>query len=162
MRKTVNDIPSGFGVSRSLREIVDEVVSNPMLDYDGKRTALLKLMPKHEAERILGADPMDAITLKDQLGEEVLFLVVQKRYFDKIMSGEKREEYRHLSEKMPGRYTYKAKDGRRYLRPYGKIRFAVGYHKKRDMALVEVNGITCDGECITFKLGRIIEYKPKE
>ena len=163
-KKKVTDIPSGFGAPNTLREEVEAIVADSSLSYDQKAEALQKRMhiPRHEAVRILGPDPKDEITLKDPLGDETLFLVIMRKFFDKIMSGEKREEYRHISEVMPGRYTYRAKDGRRYLRPYGKIMFAVGYHKRRDMALVEVTDIKTNGECVTFRLGRIIEHRPKE
>ncbi len=161
-KKKVVDIPSGFGSTKSLREQVDEIVNDSSLTYDQKAKALARFMPKHNIEVILGPDPKDEITLIDPLGDEVLFLVIEKRYFDQIMSGEKTEEYRVIPETMPGRYTYKGKDGRRYLRPFGRIRFVVGYHRNRDMALVEVTDIKTNGELVTFCLGKILEYKPKE
>ena len=157
-KKKVADIPSG--ARRSLREEVDEIV-RASLSYDQKKKALMRIVTRQDAERILGPDPKDEITLRDPLGGEVLSLVIQRRFFDQIMSGEKTEEYRLIPETMPGRYTYKGEDGRRYLRPFGRIRFAVGYHRNRDTALVEVKDIETNGELVTFKLGRILEYKPK-
>ena len=157
-KKKVVDIPSGFGRSRSLSEQVDEIVRDSSLAYDQKLKALTRIVSRHEAVLLIGPDPIDEITLRDPIkgcGNR-LFLVIERRYFDRIMSGEKKEEYRHIPESQPGRYTYKGEDGRRYLRPFDSIRFAVGYHREREMADVEVTDIRTDGEIVTFSLGRIL------
>lgn len=147
----------------TLRERIDSIVNDSTLTYDQKEKALLKMITKQEVFLFLGPRPNDPILLKDPLGDDELYLVIKKEWFDQIMSGEKKEEYRDFKEGLAGRYTYKAEDGKRYLRPFGKLRLAVGYHKNRDTALVEVTNITCcDGETITYSLGRILEYKPKE
>lgn len=162
-KKKVTDIPSGFGRSKSLREQIDEIVRDSSLGYDQKAKALERIVAKHEVARILGPDPKDEITLRDAVkgcGNR-LFLVIERRYFDQIMSGEKKEEYRLIPESQPGRYTYKGSDGRRYLRPFDSIRFAVGYHREREMADVEVTDIKTDGELVTFSLGRILARYPK-
>lgn len=163
MRKKVKDIPSGVGVTKSLREQVDEIVRDSSLAYDQKAGALRRIVGRHEVERILGPDPKDKIMLRDAVSGcgKRLFLVIERRYFDQIMSGEKREEYRVIPESQPGRYTYKGSDGRRYLRPFDSIRFAVGYHRDREMADVEVTDITTNGELVTFTLGRILALYPK-
>lgn len=161
MRKTA-DIPSGFGRSKSLKEQVDEIVRDSSIGYDQKLKALTRILSKHEAVLLIGSDPKDEITLRDHIagsGQSV-FLVIEKKFFDQIMSGEKKEEYRIIPDTMPGRYTYKGKDGRRYLRPYERIHFAVGYHRNREEADVEVTDIKTDGELVTFSLGRIIAHYP--
>jgi len=163
-KKKVTDIPSGLGQSRSLKEQVAEIVNDSSLTYDQKAIALGRIVAKHEVPRILGPDPKDEITLRDPIagcGQSV-FLIIEKRYFDQIMRGEKKEEYRHIPDTMPGRYTYRGKDGRRYLRPFERIHFAVGYHRDREEADVEVTDIKTDGELVTFKLGKILAYKPKQ
>lgn len=154
----MTDIPSGFGCAKSLREQVDEIVNDSSLGYDQKAKVLERIVAKHEVARILGPDPKDEITLRDPIqgcGNR-LFLIIERRYFDQIMSGEKKEEYRHIPDSQPGRYTYRGKDGRRYLRPFDSIRFAVDYHREREMADVEVTDIRTNGEVVTFSLGRIL------
>lgn len=162
-KKKVTDIP-GFGTGKPLREQVDEIVGNSSLSYEQKLETLTRIIPKHQAVRLIGPDPKEEITLRDPIAGcgKRLFLVMQKRYFDEVMAGTKKEEYRVISDSMPGRYTYKGKDGRRYLKPFDSIRFAVGYHSNREMADVEVTDIKTNGELVTFCLGRILAYTPKQ
>ena len=161
MRKTA-DIPSGFGRSVSLKEQVNEIVRDSSLGYDQKLKALTCIVSKHEAVLLIGSDPKDEITLRDQIDGcgHRLFLVIERRYFDPILSGAKKEEHRHLSSGRLSWYTYKGEDGRRYLRPFDTIRLAVGYHHDREMADVEVKDIQTNGEVVMYHLGRILAHYP--
>ena len=70
---------------------------------------------------------------------KVLTLVIEKAFFEEIVSGVKTEEYRSLKQNTLNKYTYVDEaDGRRYLRRFDVIRFYVGYHSDRDNAVVQV------------------------
>lgn len=94
----------------------------------------------------------------DTTGMKVLTLNIKKIYFDEIMSGEKKIEYRELKQTTLNKYTYlDESDGKRYLRRYDALRLFVGYHKDRESALVQVTDITYNEGLVEFHLGMILE-----
>ena len=94
----------------------------------------------------------------DTKGMRVLTLNIKKIYFDEIMSGAKKIEYRELKQTTLNKYTYlDESDGKRYLRRYDAIRFFVGYHKDRESALVQVKDITYNEGIVEYHLGLVLE-----
>lgn len=94
----------------------------------------------------------------DTTGLKVLTLNIKKIYFDEIMNGEKKIEYRELKQTTLNKYTYlDESDGKRYLRRYDALRLFVGYHKDRESALVQVTDITYNEGLVEFHLGMILE-----
>ena len=94
----------------------------------------------------------------DATGMKVLVLNIKKVYFDEIISGEKKIEYRELKQTTLNKYTYlDESDGKRYLRRYDAIRFYVGYNKDRESALVQVTDITYNEGIVEYHLGLILE-----
>lgn len=89
---------------------------------------------------------------------KVLTLNIKKIYFDEIMKGTKKIEYRELKQTTLNKYTYlDESDGKRYLRRYDAIRFFVGYHKDRESALVQVKDITYNEGIVEYHLGLVLE-----
>lgn len=98
----------------------------------------------------------------DTTGMKILTLNIKKIYFDEIMSGAKKIEYRELKQTTLNKYTYlDESDGKRYLRRYDAIRFFVGYHKDRESASVQVKDITYNGGIVEYHLGLILEVLNK-
>ena len=94
----------------------------------------------------------------DTTGMKVLTLNIKKVYFDEIMSGEKKIEYRELKQTTLNKYTYlDESDGKRYLRRYDALRLFVGYHKDRESALVQVTDTTYNNGIVEYHLGLILE-----
>lgn len=94
----------------------------------------------------------------DTTGLKVLTLNIKKVYFDEIMSGVKKIEYRELKQTTLNKYTYVDEaDGKRYLRRYDALRLFVGYHKDRESALVQVTDITYNKGIVEYHLGMILE-----
>lgn len=99
----------------------------------------------------------------DTTGMKVLTLNIKKIYFDEIMSGTKRIEYRELKQTTLNKYTYiDEADGKRYLRRYDALRLFVGYHRDRESALVEVKDITYNSGIVEYHLGLILEVINKK
>ena len=95
----------------------------------------------------------------DTKGLKVLTLNIKKVYFDEIMRGEKKIEFRDLKQTNLNRFTFLDEaDGKRYLRPYDAIRFLVGYNKARESALVQVTNITYNEGQVEYHLGMILEH----
>lgn len=76
----------------------------------------------------------------------ILVLIIQKKWFDKIMSGEKKQEFRELRPTTYKRYVECdqkgiaiEKDGVFVPKNYDAIQFFVGYNKDRERALVKIN-----------------------
>ena len=94
----------------------------------------------------------------DTTGMKVLTLNIKKIYFDEIMSGAKKIEYRELKQTTINRYTYLDEtDDKRYLRRYDALRLFVGYHKDRESALVQVTDTTYNNGIVEYHLGLILE-----
>lgn len=94
----------------------------------------------------------------DTTGMKVLTLNIKKVYFDEIMNGTKRIEFRELKQTTLNKYTYiDESDGKRYLRRYDALRLFVGYHKDRESALVQVTDITYNEGIVEYHLGLILE-----
>jgi len=94
----------------------------------------------------------------DTTGMKVLTLNIKKVYFDEIMSGKKKIEYRELKQTTLNKYTYlDESDGKRYLRRYDALRLFVGYHKDRESALVQVTDTTYNDGIVEYHLGLILE-----
>ena len=94
----------------------------------------------------------------DLSGMKVLTLILEKVYFESIITGQKTEEYRALKQTTLNKYTYVDEaDGKRYLKRFDAIRFYVGYHSNRDSAVVQVLDTTYNDGTITFSLGKVLE-----
>lgn len=94
----------------------------------------------------------------DTTGMKVLTLNIKKIYFDEIMSGAKKIEYRELKQTTLNKYTYVDEtDGKRYLRRYDALRLYVGYNKDGESALVQVTDITYNEGVVEYHLGMILE-----
>ena len=91
-------------------------------------------------------------------GLKVLTLNIKKVYFDEIIQGIKKSEYRELKQTTLNKYTYiDEADGKRYLRRYDALRLFVGYHKDRQSALVQVVDTTFSNGIVEYHLGAILE-----
>ena len=94
---------------------------------------------------------------------KTLHLTLKKKWFDMILSGEKKEEYREIKEYWTNRLFEKEK--------FDVISFRNGYATNAPTMIIECLGITtgipkvkwCDldfpEEVIIIKLGKIIETK---
>lgn len=95
----------------------------------------------------------------DTTGMELLSLNIKKIYFDEIIKGVKKIEYRELKQTTINKYTYiDESDGKRYLRRYDAIRLYVGYNRDRESAIVEVVDTTYNEGIVEYHLGKILEY----
>lgn len=94
----------------------------------------------------------------DTTGMKVLTLNIKKFYFDEVISGAKKIEYRELKQTTLNKYTYiDEADGKRYLRRYDALRLFVGYNKDRESALVQVTDITYNEGIVEYHLGMVLE-----
>lgn len=94
--------------------------------------------------------------------ENSCYLVIRQIYFDEIMSGRKKIEYRDLNPTnrkkflVNDKWPYKTRDIR-------FLNLAVGYAKERDTATVEVTGFTFKKnypfDTIEVHLGNVVECK---
>lgn len=99
----------------------------------------------------------------DTSGMKILTLIIKKVYFDEIMSGEKKIEYRELKQTTLNKYTYlDESDGKRYLRRYDALHFYVGYESDRESAIVEVVDTTYNEGTVEYHLGHILEHIAKK
>lgn len=92
-------------------------------------------------------------------GMNILTLNIKKVYFDEIINGTKKIEYREIKQTTINKYTYvDESDGKRYLRRYDALQLYVGYHKDRESALVQVVDTTYSNGVVEYHLGVILEH----
>lgn len=98
-------------------------------------------------------------------------LIIKEVHFNDILSGNKPEEYRSLSDHYFKMFFDKNKDGEyEFRKPIDKIILAVGYHKTRKTALIELKdiyivefqheipeGFEKGDECFVLELGKVLE-----
>ena len=127
--------------------VVDLIATGEIIHYTyNKEQKCLEKIPERNKSKV------------DLSGLKVLTLNIKKQFFDLIIKGEKKEEYRQLKQTTQNKYTYLDEaDGKRRLRRYDVLRLFVGYHKDRESAVVEVLDITFEEGVVIYHLGRIIE-----
>lgn len=140
----------------TLREEIEAIRSNASLDYEQKVKKLQKLITQPEIDAML-EQQADLPTLKEPLkpktkGMRTLHLALKTVFYNEILKGTKKFEYRDYNEYYIKRCTYE-EDGKRYLVPYDALVFYDG--NKRSMTVALVN-ITCNGQYFVFQLGEIL------
>jgi hypothetical protein len=101
---------------------------------------------------------------------KVLNLIIKQKFFDEIISGNKKHEFREVTPKTIKKYLqldedgYELEDENGQAIPikYDAIQFYVGYRKDRDSALVEVKDAVCEIEFNEFDNPIIYEYEGEE
>jgi len=89
--------------------------------------------------------------------DKILHLTLFREFFDKILSGEKVEEYRDKKE-----YWEKRLFENRSPKEYDYIIFKNGYSKDAPEMKVEWKGLREDNERYTILLGKVVETKNVE
>ena len=91
-------------------------------------------------------------------------LIIKQKFFDEIISGNKKQEFRELKPTTYKKYVVTNENGEAVeedgiFKPidYDAIQFYVGYNKDRDQALVEVKGAVI--EILTDEDGKDIIYE---
>lgn len=138
---------------------------------------------------IMGEVPMKELKYEDIHGLKTLSLIIKQTYFDQILSGGKKQEFREvkpttykkLIELDENGYDKEDEYGNAIPIKYDAIRFYVGYNKDRDTALVEVESATSEifvdekgepityqhkgeewwAQQITYNLGKVLDKKVK-
>ena len=97
---------------------------------------------------------------------DILNLIIKQVYFDEIMAGTKKQEFREIRPNSQKKYCEVDADGycverngKIVPRHYDAIRFCVGYHKDRDTALVKIQDAHI--ELVEDDNGNIIVYEDK-
>jgi hypothetical protein len=101
-----------------------------------------------------------------------LTLIIEKQFFDQIITGQKLEEYRSLSDYYINRFCVFKGEQFVAMKPIKSICFAVGYAKDRETAIVAVKGIFIDtfeniipegfnkgDQCFTIELGKVLKTR---
>lgn len=106
------------------------------------------LISKRSAEDIVHANKKSKV-------KRVLYLTLKKKYFDKILSGEKKTEYREMKDYWNKRFY----DAQGNTKRYDIIHFSNGYHKNAPSMEVEWLGIKANlrKDRYGLKLGKILK-----
>ncbi len=79
---------------------------------------------------------------------KVLYLTIMRRWFNEILSGVKKVEYR-----MATPYWTSRLEGKHF----DEVKFRNGYHKDSPVMRVEIKNISKEGGWYNIRLGRILE-----
>ena len=144
----------------TLKDGIDAILHDGTMSRKEKLSRLTRIVTPQEARALLGPEPEETIVLKKKLnfqgGElKILDLSIHKVFFEEIIKGIKKDEYRNLTNYYRQRCTYE-ENGKRYLIPYDAIRFNVGKGEQRLSATVALTDIVCEGGFLIFHLGEIL------
>lgn len=144
----------------TIRNCINAILTDDTLSRQEKLSRLTRIVTIQEAHALLGPEPEETIVLKKKPYTHkedlrILNLSVHKVFFDEIIQGTKKDEYRSLTDYYRRRCTYE-ENGRHYLIPYDAIRFNVGRGKGRLSATVALTDIVCKGGFLIFHLGEIL------
>lgn len=132
-----------------IKKAIEYIMSGIPVSYNAGEKAL----EEHKPEKLLS--DIDTSNLK------TLILNIKEVYFNEILKGHKKQEYRKIKPTTINKYTYiDPYDGKRWLKRYDAIRFNVtGYGHDYINALIEVTNTEFDKDTDTviYSLGRIIE-----
>lgn len=134
-----------------VENIIRRITDGSIVDYVYNPT--LQCLEKRERKR--------SFTFNTH-GMKVLTLRIKQIFFDEIIRGEKKVEYRELKQTTLNRYTYVDQaDGKRYLRRFDALCLIVGYHQEGDRALIRVIDTQFADGLIAYHLGEILEIVTK-
>ena len=144
----------------TLKEEIDAILLDGTMSRREKLSRLTKIVTSQEAHALLGPEQEETIVLKKKPhahdgGMRILNLSIDYVYFNEIIQGTKKEEYRALNDYYRRRCTYE-ENGKRYLIPYNAVCFNVGRGKRRLSATVALTGIVCEDGFLVFHLGVIL------
>lgn len=144
-----------------IEQAINMIIDRSIVNYRyNPKLQLIEELP--EKEHIIAGE-------FDTTGWNILTLNIYREYFDEILSGEKKIEYRKLKQNKTslGKYTWvDPTDGKRYLRKYDALRLNV-IGKSRQQMIVEVTDTEYDKSesMILYHLGKILSVnivKPNE
>ena len=144
----------------TLKEEIDAILLDGTMSRQEKLSRLTKIVTSQEAHALLGPEQEGTIVLKKKPhthdgGMRILNLSIDYVYFNEIIQGIKKEEYRDLNEYYRRRCTYE-ENGKRYLIPYDTICFYSGSDEWRQSVTVALTDIVCEGGFLNFHLGEIL------
>ena len=144
----------------TLKEEINTILQDGTMSRPEKLSRLIRIVTTHEAHTLLGQAQEDTIVLKKKPythkdGMRILNLSIHRVFFDEIIQGTKKNEYRNLTDYYRRRCTYE-ENGKRYLIPYNAVCFNVGRGKRRLSATVALTGIVCEDGFLIFNLGEIL------
>ncbi len=96
----------------------------------------------------------------DTTGWAILTLNIKQIYFDQILSGDKKAEFRELKQSKLNMYTWLDEaENKRYLKRFDALKLYVGYKRDRASALVEVVNTEYDSDSrmVVYHLGKVLE-----
>ena len=144
----------------TLKEEIDAILQDGTMSRREKLSRLTKIVTSQEAHALLGPEQEETIVLKKKPhahdgGMRILNLSIGYVYFNEIIQGIKKEEYRDLNDYYRRRCTYE-ENGKRYLIPYDAICFYSGSDERRQSVTVALTEIVCEGGFLIFHLGEIL------
>lgn len=132
-----------------INTVIEKIMDGSIIDYT--YNPQMECLEKRNVKKVSNYDTT---------GMKVLNLNIKKLFFDQIIKGEKKTEYRELKQTTLNKYTYiDESDGKRYLRKYDALRLFVGYRKDRGSALIQVIDTTYNEGVVKYYLGEILEYE---
>lgn len=132
-----------------INTVIEKIMDGSIIDYT--YNPQMECLEKRNVKKVSNYDTT---------GMKVLNLNIKKVFFDQIIKGEKKTEYRELKQTTLNKYTYiDEADGKRYLRRYDALRLYVGYRKDRENALIQVIDTTYNEGVVEYHLGEILSHE---
>ena len=133
---------------------VEKIIDGSIVNYQYNRS-----MQMLEESTVHAAKEKPASQI-DTTGWAILTLNIKQIYFDQILSGDKKAEFRELKQSKLNMYTWLDEaENKRYLKRFDALKLYVGYKRDRASALVEVINTEYDSDSrmVVYHLGKVLE-----
>ena len=132
-----------------INTVIEKIMDGSIIDYT--YNPQMECLEKRNVKKVSNYDTT---------GMKVLNLNIKKVFFDQIIKGEKKTEYRELKQTtLNNFFFFQAEDGIRDLRRYDALRLYVGYRKDRENALIQVIDTTYNEGVVEYHLGEILSHE---
>ncbi len=133
---------------------VEKIIDGSIVNYQYNRSMQML------EERTVHAAKEQPASQIDTTGWAILTLNIKQIYFDQILSGDKKAEFRELKQSKLNMYTWLDEaENKRYLKRFDALKLYVGYKRDRASALVEVVNTEYDSDSrmVVYHLGKVLE-----
>ena len=133
---------------------MEKIIDGSIVNYQYNRSMQML------EERTVHAAKEQPASQIDTTGWAILTLNIKQIYFDQILSGDKKAEFRELKQSKLNMYTWLDEaENKRYLKRFDALKLYVGYKRDRASALVEVINTEYDSDSrmVVYHLGKVLE-----
>ena len=146
-----------------VKQEASAIIHDQEMTDEEKGKRLAKVITGRELKDVIP----EVVKLKEPLRPKTenmrtINLSIHKVYFNQILSGRKKIEFRDFTNEYYVRKCTYEENGKRYLVPFDAIVLWVGHGKGALTATVALTDITCSGGWLMFHVGKVLSTNARK